>query len=205
MTTQPTVFTRPSRAVAALVSLLLALSFAGVAAATSAQAHDELVSSNPATKARLDAAPKELTLTFSSAPMKDTVKIVAVDANAQPVALDTPKVAGKVVTVPWPTQQAGSYEVTWRVVSSDGHPINGAIAFQVLGSDSASPSAPTEDPSDSTVATDEPTANDPANSSSSNTAGMIAGLAAAGVAAVVLVAIMIRRRQNNDEGPGASN
>ena len=183
--------------VAILLALGIATSVAVVTAASPAAAHDQIMSSNPADKAKLDTAPKQLTLTFSEAPMKDSAKIIASSRDGQPVLLDEPTIKGKEVTVPWPTQNAGTYGVNWRVVSSDGHPINGTFAFQVLGSTSST-TAPVESPSDSTVTT-QATPTEASSESQSNVRGMIAGLAAAIVAATILVAILGRRRRDKDD------
>lgn len=162
-----------------------------------AQAHDQILSSAPESGAKLDTAPTQIKLTFSETPMEDSAKMVAATSGGQKIPLDEPTVKGKVVTVPWPTQDAGSFDVNWRVVSSDGHPINGTIAFQVLGS-TESPTVPVESPSDSTVTTQAtPTAE--SESSTSNMGGMIAGLAAAIVAATILVVILVRRRDQDDD------
>lgn len=191
-------FPRLSRVlVAALLALGMATAVGVGTSAGPAQAHDQLLSSNPESNAKLDSPPQKISLTFSSEPMKDSAKIVATTKDGQPVILDEPTVKGKVVSVPWPAQEAGTFGVNWRVVSSDGHPINGTLAFQVLGSN-ASPSAPVESPSDSTSTT-QATPTPSSNSSESRTGGMIAGLAAAVVAATILVAILVRRHREKDD------
>ena len=190
-----------SKFVAALLSVLVASPLALFGVASPAAAHDQLISSSPADQRELSTPPSQIRLTFNDAPMKGTPKIIAGERGGDPVILGTPTIEGKTVTVPWPAKAAGTYGVTWRVVSSDGHPINGSFAFRVqnAGTASSSPSVPVESPSTSnnTPGAASPAAN--TNTSSSNTGGMLAGLAAALMAAVVLVAILVRRRQGKDD------
>ena len=136
----------PRRARAALVAAaLLAL------LATPARAHDQLIESDPAAGQTLETSPAALTLTFSADILDLSSQVVVTDAAGQ-VVLDAPgAIDGTVLTVeiehPF---DAGEYLVTWRVVSSDGHPIDGTFSFTVLA---AAPS----DPEPSPDATPEPT------------------------------------------------
>lgn len=199
--TRSRVFAVRSRFAAALLAAIFSTAFVGLSTASPALAHDALLSSNPQDGAKLGSAPKEIKLTFSEAPLQGTAKIIAVTSDAQPVTLDTPETNGKIVTVPWTTQAAGTYGIKWRVVSSDGHPIDGSFAFQILGSGSSSSaiSTPTEAPSDSSTGTSaEPSPAAENTASSNSNMGMIAGLAVVIVVAVVLVMLLVRRRQNNN-------
>lgn len=134
-----------SRALGAALAALL-LSAGGLAIAAPASAHDELVSSDPADGATLDAAPEALTLTFSAninaEPSATEVQVT--DAAGTALA-GTPAVLDNVLTVPVDAAEgeaSGAITVLWKVVSSDGHPISGEFAFTVNApAPTATPSA----------------------------------------------------------------
>ncbi|MEU7893319.1 copper resistance protein CopC [Nonomuraea sp. NPDC049152] len=105
--------------------------------APQALAHDQLKSSSPAKDAVVSAV-EEIKLEFNA-----RVRLPAVvlhDGGGSAVAVGKPEVDGPVVTaaVPQPLR-AGRYVIGWRVVSSDGHPIEGEIPFTVKGAASATP------------------------------------------------------------------
>lgn len=121
---------------AALVAAAVAVIFGSLAIAAPASAHDQLVSSDPAADSSIDALPTEMTLVFSGE------LIDAGDGNAVEVlspsghdVVDGPiELSGPNVTVPLvENREAGSYAVTWRVVSNDGHPVDGTFGFSVSG------------------------------------------------------------------------
>lgn len=103
-----------------------------LAAAAPASAHDELVSSSPVAGERLPSPPDEITLTFSADVLDMGAEVVVADGEGTDWVAGDPLVASGTVVVPL---QGGmpdaGYEVRWRVVSSDGHPISGLIPFTV--------------------------------------------------------------------------
>ncbi len=110
-------------ALGAISAVLLTL------AAIPAQAHSELVSSSPTEGQALDGAPAQVELTFNEEISDAGLQVVAQGPQGA-VSLGTPQLAGPKVTVPWPqTAPAGSYTLSYRVVSADGHPIDGSLAF----------------------------------------------------------------------------
>ncbi|HMO11449.1 MAG TPA: copper resistance protein CopC [Actinotalea sp.] len=157
-------------------AVCMALTVAVIVAAP-ALAHDELVETEPADGAVLESAPGSVDLTFS-AEVLDISPTVVITGPAGPVDTVT-TVAGTSVTAALQTPlPPGSYAVAWRVVSSDGHPIQGGFGFTVAPStstpldpsDQPPPSAPsptpttTPDPSPSPTAaapTPPPTATEP--------------------------------------------
>lgn len=123
----------------------VALSLGWLAAAPAAHAHDELLSSSPADGESLDAAPSEATFTFSGEIAPVGVVFALTDADGATLSLPTvPKVAGTEVTQQLPPLEGGQYELGWRVVSSDGHPISGTVTFTVAGSASTGSADPSE-------------------------------------------------------------
>lgn len=135
-----------------LVTAVLAIAGA-LLAVSPASAHAELLSSDPADGAVLDAPPPAVTLTFSEALMAPTVAVAVSDADRNVLDLQTPAVDGSVVTVPWPAAaSAGAFTVAYRVVSQDGHPIEGAVRLTIEGDDAASTPSPAATPSPATPA-----------------------------------------------------
>lgn len=110
----------------ALAGLLLLTTAPGAAA------HDELVRSDPATGAALDAAPAEVRLDYSADVLTFGAAVVVADTAGTAWQVGEPVMDGPSVTVPLdPALPDGAYEIRWRVVSSDGHPITGRVPFTV--------------------------------------------------------------------------
>ena len=120
------------RSLAVGVIAVCALGAVGVGVAGPAAAHADLVSSDPADGATLAAAPAAITLTFSDPLFVDGVQMSLVTAEGTLVPSDPPAVSEATATLTWPaTAGPGSYEVGYRVVSTDGHPVSGAISFTI--------------------------------------------------------------------------
>ncbi|MBF4561292.1 copper resistance protein CopC [Microbacterium sp. VKM Ac-2870] len=97
-----------------------------------ASAHDELLESSPASGAALTSAPAEVSLTFSADVLTIGAAVIVADASGHDWAASAPSVDNGVVTVALDPQiPVGGYEIRWRVVSQDGHPISGLIPFTV--------------------------------------------------------------------------
>jgi copper transport protein len=100
-------------------------------AASPAFAHAELAESDPAPGAVLDASPPNVTLQFTETVRADNGGIRLFDADGERVDRGGTTVSGRTVRLPVPKLDDGSYVVTWRVLSADSHPIQGAFTFQV--------------------------------------------------------------------------
>ena len=118
------------RVPALLLAVLVAvLTVAGTA--TPASAHATLVSTDPAEGAVLPASPGEVTFTFDEPVQLVPDGLLAFDAAGKRVDLDA-KASGVEVTGTLPDDLGnGTYVITWRVVSADGHPIAGSLTFHV--------------------------------------------------------------------------
>ncbi|MFS0733299.1 copper resistance CopC family protein [Microbacterium sp. 1P10UB] len=143
---------RPRLLAVAAALLVLTGMVGGVLVAAPASAHDELVSTDPAAGATLDAAPEQLTLTFSGELLADpgATEVQITDAAGTSLVSGAPAVAGTTVTQAVDTAAAsagGAVTVLWRVVSSDGHPISGELDFTVAAA------APAPSPTASASAT----------------------------------------------------
>ncbi|WES64995.1 copper resistance protein CopC [Microbacter sp. GSS18] len=113
----------------------LAAAFA-LGTAAPASAHDDLVRSDPAEDAALAAAPAEVTLEFSDEVLTIGAVIVVADASgADWVDGELEVREGTVVAHLADGMPDAGYEVRWRVVSADGHPISGLIPFTVGDAD----------------------------------------------------------------------
>lgn len=108
--------------------------FLGATAAASA--HASLLRSTPSEGAVVQTAPAGIVLGFSEAVTPLVIELSAPDSSsARPAA----KAVGADLTIDWPAQDApGTYLLSWRVVSSDGHPVAGVLPFSI-GSPSATP------------------------------------------------------------------
>lgn len=180
-----------------------------IAFAPAASAHDELTSTTPKNGATVTSAPSSLELTFAEKPLAVGNQI-SVKAPNGSTSKATPKVDGSTVSAPFAGHGDGAYTVTWRVVSSDGHPISGSYAFTLKGG-AASTAAPSSAASSSggaasssprataTTTFDSP-APSPAAEAHEDADGSAAWSVIAAVAGVVVVvgigvALMARRRR----------
>ena len=113
---------------AALVAVAVAIVFPGFASA-----HATLDRSNPLDGQVVPTSPSEVTLTFSE-PIETALGAIRIfDSDARRVdAGGTERQAPNVVSSGVSgTLAKGTYTVSWRVSSADGHPVDGAFVFHV--------------------------------------------------------------------------
>lgn len=121
----------------AIVALVIAI--AGLTSTQSAFAHAELEASNPEANSIVGAAPQVVSLTFGEKLMviegeAGANQIQVTDGSNQQVDNGDFQVTGEVLTVSLkPDLADDTYKVTYRVVSADGHPIEGFYEFTVNG------------------------------------------------------------------------
>lgn len=129
------------RALGALAAVLGVLAIV-LAVPTAASAHDQLVSSDPADGASLEAPPEAITLTFSDTPLDVSPQIRVTGPDGAVVADGAPAIEGTAAVLALPDGlPTGRSTVQWRVVSADGHPIEGSFSFDVAqGTMTAAPS-----------------------------------------------------------------
>ncbi|MCC6927663.1 MAG: copper resistance protein CopC [Gemmatimonadaceae bacterium] len=100
--------------------------------------HLRLEKSEPAKDETLATAPKVIRLWFSLPPEMAVTAVKLADANGASVALAAPtRGSGAKDPVQSVIQGAladGSYSVSWKTSSKDGHPIRGDFSFTVKGS-----------------------------------------------------------------------
>jgi methionine-rich copper-binding protein CopC len=152
--------------------------------ATAAQAHDVLEATDPANGSSVRTVPAHIGLTFNHTPIAIGPVVRVEDSTG------TDQADGPVVIVDNHVTQAvktdapnGKYTVIWRVVSSDGHPIEGTFTFTAGAANPTAAAAPSTSPA-----------------TAGTGAGLQTELITAGAAAVVLViafvvaGIFIKRR-----------
>lgn len=110
-----------------------------------ASAHSALTGSNPTSGSTIRTLPEQLELRFNER-VSDISPAMVLRRDGATVATLTPRVDGQRLVADAPQEQLpdGRYTLVWRVVSADGHPVDGVVAFTLGdGSAQASP-APTE-------------------------------------------------------------
>lgn len=118
--------TPTTRVGAVLAAVLLAL----LVPIGAASAHDTLVSTDPASGSTAQKMPQKIGLTYDNIPIALGSEIRIVDAEGNNWAQGQAKVTNRVVNQGVQSgTPAGTYTVQWRVVSSDGHPIQGNFTF----------------------------------------------------------------------------
>ncbi|MCP2263339.1 copper resistance protein CopC [Promicromonospora thailandica] len=191
-------------ALAAVLTLVGVLLVAGPASA-----HDQLLSSDPKDGATLDAAPEQISLTFSSEPLDTGIEIVLSGPDGVTARGEDIQVEDRVVTARLDAGlPAGAYDVAWHVVSSDGHPIEGELAYTVEGELEPEPSTEPSEPEMSTQEAEptEPTADASTPSelagagdgASPNGLAVGGGILAAVLVVLGLLVIMRRKILEND-------
>ncbi|HWI42869.1 MAG TPA: CopD family protein [Nocardioides sp.] len=113
-----------------LALLLLALIGVGGTAAP-ASAHATLVSTDPAEGAVLPAAPDTVTFVFDEPVRLVPQGLRAFDADGHRVDVEASAKGARVEGDLLEALADGTYVITWRVVSTDGHPIAGSLTFHI--------------------------------------------------------------------------
>ncbi|WP_285725678.1 copper resistance CopC family protein [Psychromicrobium xiongbiense] len=119
---------RTARVMLAAVLFLASL----LGGAAEASAHDSLVSATPAPNSRVEQTPGSVSLTFTESLQPLGFEVVVSDAqgrswSAAPATLDGPTLSQNLA----PGAPQGQYEVRYRVVSHDGHPVSGSYRFAI--------------------------------------------------------------------------
>lgn len=125
-----------------ILTVLGALVLALLGPVSPAVAHDVVTGTNPSDGQALEAAPEAIEVSFSNTPLALGAEILVEDAQGTDWTTGEVQIVGNSAAQPLrPEAPAGEYAVTWRVVSSDSHPIEGTFDFTVTGTEAqASPS-----------------------------------------------------------------
>ena len=147
---------------------LLALGM--VLAAPPAFGHAQFRDSSPASDSTLENSPHEIVLNFSQAVTPVTVTLVGPDGNGIESVNEAVGNGGRVVLPVTAPLKAGTYVVSFRVLSGDAHPISGGFRFAIAPPQSApggeSAAEPLQAPMPTSVADTKP---DPVEAGTSTT------------------------------------
>lgn len=216
----------PNSSPAALLAMLLiafvcagGLLAAGFGA-TPAHAHDAAEATSPSDGEAVASAPEKVTVTFNRNPLgfgaEFSVKDAAGTQWAEGPVQIVDNVASQALRAGAP---AGVYTVSWRVASSDSHPIEGTFSFTV-GNDSGAGTTPAATVAPSATGSSEavptagsvPTLGTPAPGASAvpETAvtssepfpWSIVGFAVVALGLIVALGVMARRRLQSGEQDG---
>jgi methionine-rich copper-binding protein CopC len=110
---------------------LLAVAAGVVFGAMPAAAHASLTDSNPTDGTTLAEPPAEITLEFSEPVQGNFVQVAVLDSDDSHHEDGEPIVAGSTVTQAVDGLAGGEYRISFRVGSSDGHPVTGVLTFTV--------------------------------------------------------------------------
>lgn len=120
-----------------LATLALLVAFAG-----SAEAHSQLQKTDPLRESIVGTLPETVALSFSEPVAPLALRWLLPDGNK---AETTAEVRGNDLVVASVAGGEGSYLLTWRVASADGHPVTGVLVFAVgaptRGADPVAPDA----------------------------------------------------------------
>ncbi|PYE41309.1 copper transport protein [Rhizobium sp. PP-F2F-G20b] len=122
--------------------------FLSVLSAGAVFAHGSLIESDPADGSVSDAAPKSITLRFSE-PVRPLVARLIHPGGHTEVLKDIGEKGDTIVLTLPDTLQNGTHSLSWRVTSSDGHPIGGGLVFSIGAPSAIAP--PVEPQGDLTV------------------------------------------------------
>ncbi|TCP54087.1 hypothetical protein EV191_103128 [Tamaricihabitans halophyticus] len=136
---------------ALVLAMLTGLALLG--SAGPALAHNQLIESDPADGATVQSSPAEVTLTFDQPVQPGDFNQIAVtgpdgDSWVDGTAtVDSNKVSARVLSL----GPAGEYTIGYRILSADGHPVEGQTRFELTkaGTGTPAPSAPQQAPADS--------------------------------------------------------
>lgn len=118
-----------ARHFASLIGLLALFGLAFAWLAPAALAHDRLISSDPEDGATVPEVPEQITLVYSANIQDIAPEAVLEDESGTVVHHAAPEISGTEAVLELPDLPAGTYDLTWSVVSSDGHRIDGVVSF----------------------------------------------------------------------------
>ena len=106
---------------------LLAVGIAGIA-----HAHAHLLQATPADGSILSEAPPSFSLKFNEAATLTMMSIQKGDQPAQKIDA-LPSKPNATFNIPAPKLDAGSYTLSFRVLSDDNHVVSGTVKFKIGG------------------------------------------------------------------------
>jgi copper resistance protein C len=168
--------TRWDRVAAGTVRVLLSAFFGAVvvgAVAPPADAHTALKDSDPKAGAQVSAPPKEISLEFTEPISAQLTRVTVRGPGGGSFESGPPQVGSATVVQPLrPLGAAGEYQIVYRVVADDGHPLTGTVRFTLTAAASGSGSgAATSAPTSSATSSAAPAPGSTAGASSAAPTG----------------------------------
>lgn len=195
-----------------ILAFLAVLMLALLAPLSPASAHDAVTGTNPEDGQNLETAPEAIDIVFTDTPLSLGSQIRVEDDQGENWAAGEVEIAGNTASQALqPDTPAGEYTVTWRVVSSDSHPIEGTFSFtaaEAAAEPSSTPSTPASSQSQTAATTTEPTTapvtDAAAPASEAGTGFPIGFVIALGVLllALAVVVVTVLARRSRTDGPG---
>ncbi|MFY1689157.1 copper resistance CopC family protein [Plantactinospora sp. WMMB782] len=159
-----------------------------------AAAHAELLTSDPRADSTVSSQLDEITLTFNGLVRGDFSTVVVTGPDGVRHGAGQPRAVDRRVRLPVEPVRSGNYRVAYRVVSADGHPIQGQFRFTVALPPALEPTAaPAGPPATSGDPPASPVARVPAADTGSGAVRYGAGAAGLGVALAAAGFFLVRR------------
>ena len=144
MTISPARARRSAAPRAILVGVLSAIAL--VLGGTTASAHDTVIGTAPGDGETLTTAPTQVSVELSAVPQAIGSRMLVTSSDGTVLFDGEPTITDRVASVELPAVANDGYQVAWRLVSSDGHPIDGTFGFVVEDPAAVAPTeGPTED------------------------------------------------------------
>ena len=144
----------------------------------------------------MTAAPEVVLLSFADEVLAMGAAVIVVDQSGHDWVAAEPVLDEATVTAELePGMPDAGYELRWRVVSSDGHPISGVIPFTIGDGEplTRTPAPAAAGSADTTNSTDPQSQGTQENQGAFR--GLLIGMAGAGIAVAVLFLVSFLRRR----------
>ncbi len=165
--------------------------------ATPAFAHAAFTGSTPSDGESLASPPDQIRLEFNETVDERFVETALTGPDGQPVDIGETTVEAGAVAFTADITAPGDYTIGYRIVSTDGHPVEGEIAFTVTAvPEATTPSDVPATPSPAPAATESSDESD-----ESGTASWVPTAAILAVLAAVAAAALIRPSRRRSHGP----
>jgi methionine-rich copper-binding protein CopC len=163
-----------------------------------ASAHDAAESSSPAQGATVATPPEKVSVTFNKNPLGIGSQFSVKDATGAEWADGAVEIVDNVASQKLRAgAPAGAYTVTWRVVSSDSHPIEGTFSFTATAAAPGAAAGPTSAAAVPNMGTAQPGVTPPpapVTDASQPFPWSLVVFAAVAAGLLVAIAIMTKRR-----------
>ncbi len=114
-----------------LLLALVASLLVGLTLISEAVAHVAAEKSNPEDGSVLTESPSELSIQYSDLAKLISLQLSGSNGGVTKVDISAAKSVDGLVSVQLPPLQPDNYEVSWRVLSIDGHPVAGSFTFTI--------------------------------------------------------------------------